>query len=183
MVRHAEEKHDFISPRTSTDENRLACGNSFLSVLIIFFINRCTTNSPFAAHLVIHLKTAFSTMYSWCFRPVQPEPGFNPPTTSFWQASIISQRMNASLIACSLFFSKTVLTNRGKEQPNGNQIALPFKHQRHGNCDYKSSCHDESYMTAGRLTVYFFVGFSASPASMYTEMDNRPGATFFIRGR
>ena len=180
MDRHAEEKHDYKTPRTSTDENRLVCGNSILSALIIFFINRCTTHSSFAANLVPHLKTIFSTMlkYSRCFRPVQPEPGFNPPSLSFWQSSIISQRMDACLLACFLFFSKTVLTNREKEQPSGRQSALPFKHQRYRNRDYKSSCHDESYITAGKLPGCFFIGFAASHASMYPEMNNRPGATF-----
>lgn len=160
MVRHAEEKHDCKIPRTSIDENRLASGNSFLSALIIFFINRSTPHAPFAAHLVSHLKTVFAAMlkYGWCFSPVQPEPGFNQPNVSLWQALPISQRMNACILACFLFFSTTVLTNREKEQPDGRQMTLPFKRQRHCNRDYKPSCHGETHITAGNLDSFFFFG-------------------------
>jgi hypothetical protein len=184
MVRHAEKKQVFKIPRTSTDENCLASGHSILSILIFLFINRCTTNSSSAAHRVPYLKTVISLMliYNWCFGPVQPEPRFNPPTLSFWQDSIISQWMNASLIACFLFFSKTTSINRGKEKPSGMQMPLPFRHQRHCNCDYKTCCHDESYITAGKLPGCFFVGFAASHASRHPKMNNRPGATFLLGG-
>lgn len=186
MVRHAEEKYDFKIPRTSTDENRLASVNSILFALTIFSIPPHTTHSPSAAHLVPHLKLVFSTMLtnSWGFRPVQAEPGFNQCKLSLWQILVTFQRMNSSLITCFLFFSKTVLTNREKEQPDARQMTLPFKHQRHCNRDYKSSCHGESYITAGKLPGHhFFVWSVASHASVCPELNNRSGSTFFIRGR
>ena len=185
MVRHAEEKHDFKIPRTSTDEKRLASWNSILSAPIIFFINCFTTNSLFAAHLGLPLKTISSTMLknSWHFKSVQPEPGFSQPNFSLiWQSFIISQRMDASFTTCFLLFSKTVLTDREKKQPVPRQTALPFKHQRHRNRDYKTSCHGESYITAGKLPGRFLVWFTASHASLCPEVNNRSGSTLLLGG-
>ena len=162
MVRHAEEKFDCTDARLACSGKRLSCDDSVLPARTVWRRDLSADDNTLHSINVRHPLTVSEAMgFKRRLRYRQPACektglGFNRPGSLLRRYVIDSRLSNSSDGVHFFLFSKIPMIDREKEPPNWKRFSVPFRQQRHGACDFGHCCHDESHITAGFTSGFWF---------------------------